>query len=200
MQRYGQSLVFQHQPGMLANTGASACLDRAFGGRRRGVHPQAPGRIAPFQPVLPGQGQAQLAQVLFQIGYRAAADQRHGAAASRYRRAISSSSAVSTWTASGVSARSISVPSTSRKNAQSVLAVRRRIGVRRSRLVASRFVGQTAAAAHRGGIQEHASGPAEDVELGHQSAHQAHAVALFVRRHGQRHVQRGRASGRHRRD
>jgi hypothetical protein len=97
----------------------------------------------------------------------------------RDSRPISSSSSISTRTADGVSAISSSVPSTSRKkSALDTGAGGRRRDPFLIRLSAS-LADQPAAPAHGGGVEQHAAGPAEDIELGHQSAHQAHAVALL---------------------
>ena len=49
------------------------------------------------------------------------------------------------------------------------------------------------ALAQHGGIEQHASRPAIDVELAHDAAHEAHPVALLVRGHRQRDLQRRRA-------
>src|SRR3989338_4680512 len=110
----------------------------------------------------------------------------------RCRCVIRSRSAVSTKTASGVAAISIRVPSISRKKAHSTLAA----GGDLWRIVTSPgacLPRQDRAAGDRGSIEQHAARPAKDVELGYQSAHQAHAVALFGIRHGQRQMQGGSA-------
>jgi hypothetical protein len=52
---------------------------------------------------------------------------------------------------------------------------------------------RAATTAHGGRVKQHAASPAENVELGDETAHQAHAVALFHFWHGQCHVKCGGA-------
>src|SRR6185436_8610079 len=96
-------------------------------------------------------------------------------------------------TASGVSSISSSVPSRSRKNAQS----------RENGGILLRYAGAAprgararhhpAAVPHARCVEQHAPGPAVDVELLHHAAHAAHARALLFRRHGEREVHGGGA-------
>src|SRR3990172_4842095 len=64
-----------------------------------------------------------------------------------------------------------------------------------SRFISSRpaIILKFYALAHSGGIQQHAPGPAVDVEFAYEAPHDPHPVALLGHRHGQGHVQRGGA-------
>src|SRR3990170_5458341 len=64
-----------------------------------------------------------------------------------------------------------------------------------SRFISSRpaIILKFYALAHSGGIQQHAPGPAVDVEFAYEAPHDPHPVALLSHRHGQGHVQRGGA-------
>ena len=105
-------------------------------------------------------------------------------------------------TASGACASSASVPSMSRNSAQSAASgggggrtKRAGLGVIvcGHRTVDLDAIAEAPALAHRRGVEQHAAGPAVDVEFADDVAHQPHALALLVDRHGERDAERRRA-------
>src|SRR5262249_17542048 len=101
----------------------------------------------------------------------------------------SASSAGSTRRCSGVGAISSNVPSMSRNSAQRGSSGggggKARARLERRSATAQGGPGWTNASAlsHDGGVEEHSSGPAVDIEFAHDPAHEPHALALLVGGH-----------------
>src|SRR4051812_3894652 len=116
---------------------------------------------------------------------------------SRYSCSSRSRSSSPTCTAAGVSAKSMRVPSRSKKYAHSRCGGGGLRGLNcRSLASLTHTAGhlrQTAAPAHRSGIHQHAPRPAEYVEILNQAAHQPHTRALLRARHREGELQRGGA-------
>jgi hypothetical protein len=71
-----QALVLEQKTGVTHDQRLELLAQWVAQVRRRAVRPEATGGIPPFEPVLTGEREAQLAQALLEVGERAAADQR----------------------------------------------------------------------------------------------------------------------------
>src|SRR4051812_36425423 len=177
-------------------SGAIAARHRSLGGAWRRILPRASRRST---PCCPATGSLSGANILSMPAIGRPLTRASAPPAASYRAVSSLKSAAPACTAAGSAAMSKSVPSMSRKNAALgtsggtfMTAWLARPGLAADRDLALRRE-HTAAMAHASRVEQHAARPAVDVELLHEVAHAAHARALLVGGHGERHLHRRRA-------